>query len=91
MREPCALAPFYGMLIWLNGMQDVFPAAGGRGFFGAGGGVGLMRGRLFPMLAGAGAVENAGPGHGCPTALQGQARHQAQQHEATQQTPGARL
>ncbi|MFA7665875.1 MAG: serine hydrolase [Burkholderiaceae bacterium] len=38
MREPCPLAPFYGMLIWLNGTQDVFPSAGGRGFFALGAG-----------------------------------------------------
>lgn len=38
MREPCAQAPFYGMLVWLNGTQDVFPAAGGRGFFAVGAG-----------------------------------------------------
>jgi CubicO group peptidase (beta-lactamase class C family) len=38
MREPCPLAPFYGMLVWLNGTQDVFPSAGGRGFFALGAG-----------------------------------------------------
>jgi CubicO group peptidase (beta-lactamase class C family) len=38
MREPCALAPFYGMLVWLNGTQDAFPLAGGRGFFAIGAG-----------------------------------------------------
>lgn len=38
MREPCPLAPFYGMLVWLNGVQDVFPSGGGRGFFALGAG-----------------------------------------------------
>lgn len=38
MRTPCPLAPFYGMLVWLNGTQDVFPSAGGRGFFALGAG-----------------------------------------------------
>jgi CubicO group peptidase (beta-lactamase class C family) len=38
MRTPCALAPFYGMLVWLNGTDDVFPSAGGRGYFAVGAG-----------------------------------------------------
>ncbi|MCM5571439.1 beta-lactamase family protein [Burkholderiaceae bacterium FT117] len=38
MRTPCALAPFYGMLVWLNGTQDVFPSAGGKGYFAIGAG-----------------------------------------------------
>jgi CubicO group peptidase (beta-lactamase class C family) len=37
-RKPGALAPFYGMLVWLNGAQDAFPLAGGRGFFAIGAG-----------------------------------------------------
>lgn len=41
MREPCPLAPFYGMLVWLNGHQDVFPSAGGRGFFAVGAGTSI--------------------------------------------------
>jgi CubicO group peptidase (beta-lactamase class C family) len=41
MREPCAQAPFYGMLVWLNGSQDVFPSAGGRGFFAVGAGTSI--------------------------------------------------
>lgn len=42
MRTPCPLAPFYGMLVWLNGTQDVFPSAGGRGFFAVGAGTSLI-------------------------------------------------
>lgn len=41
MRTPCPIAPFYGMLVWLNGSQDVFPSAGGRGFFAVGAGSSL--------------------------------------------------
>ncbi len=39
MRTPCALAPFYGWLMWLNGGGAIFPAASARSSFmvGAGG------------------------------------------------------
>ena len=41
MREPCALAPFYGYLIWLNLQRSVFPSAPASSFFaiGAGGSI----------------------------------------------------
>ena len=42
MRTPCALAPFYGFLVWLNGTQDVFPSAGGRGYFAVGAGTSVI-------------------------------------------------
>jgi CubicO group peptidase (beta-lactamase class C family) len=38
MREPCAIAPFYGFLIWLNNGRRVFPAAPESSFFGFGAG-----------------------------------------------------
>ena len=38
MRTPCALAPFYGYLIWLNGQKDVFPSAPASSFFAIGAG-----------------------------------------------------
>ena len=41
MRTPCALAPFYGYLIWLNLQRSVFPSAPASSFFaiGAGGSI----------------------------------------------------
>jgi len=41
MRTPCALAPFYGYLIWLNRERSVFPSAPAESFFaiGAGGSI----------------------------------------------------
>ena len=41
MRTPCALAPFYGYLIWLNSERSVFPGAPASSFFaiGAGGSI----------------------------------------------------
>lgn len=41
MRTPCALAPFYGYLIWLNQQRSVFPSASASSFFaiGAGGSI----------------------------------------------------
>ncbi len=41
MRTPCAIAPFYGYLIWLNGERSVFPSASASSFFaiGAGGSI----------------------------------------------------
>jgi CubicO group peptidase (beta-lactamase class C family) len=38
MRTPCALAPFYGYLIWLNGERSVFPSASASSFFAIGAG-----------------------------------------------------
>lgn len=39
MQQPCAMAPFYGWLVWLNPEGRNFPGASGRAFFmvGAGG------------------------------------------------------
>jgi CubicO group peptidase (beta-lactamase class C family) len=39
LREPCAIAPFYGRLVWLNPGRRVFPAASDQAFamLGAGG------------------------------------------------------
>lgn len=39
MREPCTIAPFYGMLVWLNGDGRAFPGASTDAFcmMGAGG------------------------------------------------------
>jgi CubicO group peptidase (beta-lactamase class C family) len=39
MREPCAIAPFYGLLVWLNRDGQTFPGASREAFFmvGAGG------------------------------------------------------
>jgi CubicO group peptidase (beta-lactamase class C family) len=41
MRTPCAIAPFYGYLIWLNGARSVFPSASASSYFaiGAGGSI----------------------------------------------------
>lgn len=41
MRTPCALAPYYGYLIWLNLERSVFPSAPAASFFaiGAGGSI----------------------------------------------------
>ena len=41
MRTPCALAPFYGYLIWLNPQCSVFPSASASSYFaiGAGGSI----------------------------------------------------
>jgi CubicO group peptidase (beta-lactamase class C family) len=38
MRTPCALAPFYGYLIWLNPERSVFPGASASSFFAIGAG-----------------------------------------------------
>jgi CubicO group peptidase (beta-lactamase class C family) len=39
MREPCAIAPFYGWLVWLNREGRTFPGASARAslMVGAGG------------------------------------------------------
>jgi CubicO group peptidase (beta-lactamase class C family) len=39
LREPCAIAPFYGLLVWLNRDGQTFPGASREAFFmvGAGG------------------------------------------------------
>jgi len=38
MRAPCALAPFYGYLLWLNLQRSVFPSAPASSFFAIGAG-----------------------------------------------------
>jgi CubicO group peptidase (beta-lactamase class C family) len=38
MRTPCAVAPFYGYLIWLNLERSVFPSAPASSFFAIGAG-----------------------------------------------------
>ena len=38
MREPCAIAPYYGYLIWLNHEGRVFPSVPASSFFGVGAG-----------------------------------------------------
>ncbi len=38
MRTPCALAPFYGYLIWLNGERSVFPSVNAASYFAIGAG-----------------------------------------------------
>ncbi|CAM3699623.1 serine hydrolase [Bordetella sputigena] len=38
MREPCAIAPYYGFLIWLNHERRVFPSVPASSFFGVGAG-----------------------------------------------------
>ena len=38
MRTPCAIAPFYGYLIWLNGERSVFPSAPASSYFAIGAG-----------------------------------------------------
>jgi CubicO group peptidase (beta-lactamase class C family) len=38
MREPCALAPYYGFLIWLNHQGKIFPSLPASSFFGVGAG-----------------------------------------------------
>jgi len=38
MRTPCALAPFYGYLVWLNRDQRVFPSVPASSYFGIGAG-----------------------------------------------------
>ncbi|MVW79832.1 serine hydrolase domain-containing protein [Bordetella sp. 02P26C-1] len=38
MREPCALAPYYGYLIWLNERRRMFPSLPASSYFGVGAG-----------------------------------------------------
>jgi CubicO group peptidase (beta-lactamase class C family) len=38
MQVPCALAPFYGYLVWLNGDQKVFPSVPASSYFAVGAG-----------------------------------------------------
>lgn len=38
MRQPCAIAPYYGYLIWLNHEGRVFPSVPASSFFGVGAG-----------------------------------------------------
>jgi len=38
MQNPCALAPFYGYLVWLNHERKVFPSLPSSSYFGMGAG-----------------------------------------------------
>jgi len=38
MRKPCAIAPFYGFLIWLNHERKVFPSLPESSYFAVGAG-----------------------------------------------------
>ena len=38
MRKPCAIAPFYGYLIWLNHAHRVFPSVPASSYFAIGAG-----------------------------------------------------
>jgi CubicO group peptidase (beta-lactamase class C family) len=38
MRTPCAIAPFYGYLVWLNHAQRVFPSVPDTSYFAIGAG-----------------------------------------------------
>ncbi|QCP50749.1 beta-lactamase family protein [Trinickia violacea] len=42
MRTPCAIAPFYGSLVWLNTGRRVFPSVPESSFFGVGAGSSFM-------------------------------------------------
>ena len=42
MREPCAIAPWYGFLIWLNGVNSVFPGASPASYFCIGAGASVV-------------------------------------------------
>jgi CubicO group peptidase (beta-lactamase class C family) len=33
MQTPCAIAPWYGTLVWLNGIRSVFPSASAESYF----------------------------------------------------------
>ncbi|HEU0229943.1 MAG TPA: serine hydrolase [Burkholderiaceae bacterium] len=38
MRKPCAIAPYYGYLVWLNSDRKIFPSAPESSYFGIGAG-----------------------------------------------------
>ena len=42
MQMPCAIAPWYGTLIWLNRLRGVFPGASANSFFCIGAGASLV-------------------------------------------------
>jgi CubicO group peptidase (beta-lactamase class C family) len=42
MRSPCAIAPFYGLLVWLNHQHIVFPSANEESFYAIGAGNSLI-------------------------------------------------
>lgn len=42
MRTPCAIAPFYGLLVWLNTAQKMFPSVPATSYFGVGAGSSFM-------------------------------------------------
>jgi CubicO group peptidase (beta-lactamase class C family) len=42
MQTPCAIAPWYGTLVWLNGLQGVFPSASKASYFCIGAGASVV-------------------------------------------------
>ena len=42
MRTPCAIAPWYGTLVWLNRLRGVFPSASKASFFCIGAGASMV-------------------------------------------------
>ena len=42
MQTPCAIAPWYGTLVWLNRQRSVFPGASANSFFCIGAGASLV-------------------------------------------------
>ncbi len=42
MRTPCTVAPFYGLLVWLNTNQTMFPSAPANAWFGVGAGSSIV-------------------------------------------------
>jgi len=42
MQKPCAIAPYYGFLVWLNTGRKMFPGVPDTGFFGVGAGSSFM-------------------------------------------------
>ncbi|MGC2038580.1 MAG: serine hydrolase, partial [Paraburkholderia caledonica] len=42
MQTPCAIAPFYGYLVWLNTGQKMFPSVPASSYFGVGAGSSFM-------------------------------------------------
>ena len=42
MQTPCAIAPWYGTLVWLNGLRGVFPSASATSYFCIGAGASVV-------------------------------------------------
>ena len=42
LRTPCAIAPWYGTLVWLNGLRGVFPDASASSYFCIGAGASVV-------------------------------------------------